>query len=143
MVSVLADASLYEYTGGAAPTLAQLQRRYEAQALGQSTDGAKGWFNWIVIRRDSNAPVGFVQATVEQHGPELLADLAWVISPAQQGQGIAAEAARTMASWLGSNGVDGFTAHVHPSHEASMAVARKLALHPTTTVEDGEVRWES
>lgn len=48
MVEVLADASLYEYTGGEAPSLEQLQRRYEAQEVGQSQDRSQGWFNWAM-----------------------------------------------------------------------------------------------
>lgn len=143
MVGVLGDPSLYAFTGGEAPTLEQLQRRYAAQAVGRSADGSKGWFNWIVKRGDSNAPIGFVQATVAQDGPELVADIAWVMSPIHQGHGMATEAAKAMTTWLRSKGVGDFRAYVHPEHLASMGVARNLDLHPTTAVEDGEIRWES
>ena len=56
----LADASLYEYTGGEAPGLEQLQRKYAAQAVGHSEDGSQRWFNWIVKPKDSDGPIGFV-----------------------------------------------------------------------------------
>lgn len=143
MVQVLADASMYEYTGGEAPSLEQLQRRYAAQSVGHSEDGAQGWFNWIVKPRDNDAPIGFVQATIEQDGPELVADIAWVISPMYQGQGMASEATKAMINWLRFLGVSSFVAYVHPEHHASMGVARKQGLHPTPVVEDGEIRWES
>ena len=143
MVGVLADASLYEYTGGEASSLEQLQRRYAAQAVGHSEDGSQGWFNWIVKPKDSDAPIGFVQATVEQIGPELVADIAWVVSPIHQGQGMASEATKAMTSWLRSKGVSSFVAYVHPEHYASMGVARNQGLHPTPMMEAGEIRWES
>ncbi|MDJ0314941.1 GNAT family N-acetyltransferase [Arthrobacter sp. H35-D1] len=143
MVKVLADTSLYEYTGGEAPSLEELQRRYARQAAGHSDDGLQAWFNWIVVPRDADAPIGFVQATLEPSGPDLAATIAWVISPNQQGQGMASEAAQAMIIWLRSRGVHSFVAHVHPEHFASMGVARKQGLHPTGVIEDGEVRWES
>ena len=143
MVEVLGDASMYGYTGGEALSLEQLQRRYAAQSLEHSEDGMQGWFNWIVKPKDSDTPIGFVQATVERSGPDLVANIAWVISPIHQGQGMASEAANAMNSWLRSKGVNSFVAYVHPAHFASMGVARNQGLHPTPLLEDGEVRWES
>ena len=37
----------------------------------------------------------------------------------------------------------GVTAHIHPDNAPSQGVARALGLAPTTTVVDGEVRWEA
>jgi RimJ/RimL family protein N-acetyltransferase len=34
-----------------------------------------------------------------------------------------------------------FTAHVHPDHGASSAVARALGFSPSDVVVDGEIRW--
>lgn len=143
MVEVLADTSLYEYTGGEAPSLEQLQRRYAAQAVGHPEDRSQGWFNWIVKAKSSCAPMGFVQATLERNGPEMVANIAWVISPIHQGQGVASEATTAMSLWLRSKGVNGFAAYVHPEHDASMGVARNQGLHPTPLTEGVEIRWES
>ena len=143
MVQVLADASMYEYTGGEAPSLEQLQRRYAAQSVGHSEDGAQGWFNWIVKLKNSDEPIGVVQATARHNGTEQVADIAWVISSAHQGQGMASEATKAMINWLRFKGVSSFAAYVHPKHHASMGVARKQGLHPTPMVENGEIRWES
>ncbi|MBC7595089.1 MAG: GNAT family N-acetyltransferase [Kineosporiaceae bacterium] len=143
MVEVLADPSLYEYTGGEIPTLTVLKKRFAAQAVGHSDDGLTWWLNWVVTKRDTGRPVGYVQATVEDDGSRLAADLAWVVSSNWQGQGIASEATGAMVAWLRSHGVDRLTAHIHRNHRASMKVAQNQALHATSSTKDGEVRWES
>ena len=76
MIEVLADPSLYEYTGGEIPSLKVLEKRYAAQAVGHSDDASQWWLNWVVIKRDSGKPVGFVQATVECDALSLVADIA-------------------------------------------------------------------
>jgi hypothetical protein len=40
-----------------------------------------------------------------------------------------------------ADGVVSFSAHVHPGHAASMAVARSLGMAPTEEMRDGEVLW--
>ncbi len=142
MVEVLRDDTLYVYTGGEAPTLEQLRRRYALQILGPP-DLAQVWCNWIVKPKGGDAPVGFVQATLEANVTGLVASIAWLISPSHQNQGLATEATQAMCTWLRSQGVGGFVAYVHPGHGASMAVARGQRLHPTSVVEDSELRWES
>lgn len=143
MVAVLAEPSIYEFTGGLAPSLDALRSRYAAQSLGHSADGSEGWLNWIITPRATDEPAGFVQATLTQKNSTVVADLAWVVTPAWQGQGIASEATRAVVDWLRSKGVDHFVAHIHPGHQASMSVARNQGLHPTFDEKDGEVRWES
>jgi RimJ/RimL family protein N-acetyltransferase len=143
MVEVLADSALYRYTGGTPPTLPELQQRYAAQAVGHSADEHQWWLNWIVTSRANATALGFVQATVERHGTDLQASVAWVIAPGAQGRGLATEAGQAMLHWLRGHHVHLIVANVHPDHAASNAVARKLGLHPTTVIENGEVRWQS
>jgi len=143
MVEILADTSLFESTGGEAPSLHQLQRRYTVQAFGHSADRSQGWFNWIVIPKGGGVPMGFVQVTLEQKAPEMVANIAWVISPIHEGQGLACEAATAMARWLKVNGVNSLEAYAHPEPHASMGVARNHGPHPTDMTEDMEIRWES
>jgi RimJ/RimL family protein N-acetyltransferase len=142
MVAVLGEPSLYSFTGGEPPSLEMLDRRYRAQVDG-SGDPNELWLNWIIRHRSTGAAVGFVQATVElDRGP--LGDIAWVIGIEHQGQGFAIEAARAMAEWLLTTGVATLTAHIHPDHAASQAVARAAGLVETTEVDDdGEVVWAS
>jgi RimJ/RimL family protein N-acetyltransferase len=129
MVTVLADSRICEFIGGAPPTEEELRAAYARRV------GHPGWFNWVV--RSDGVAVGIVQATVT--GP--VAELAWVIAPAHQGRGLATEAARAVQYHLRADGIAEFRAHIHPDHAASAAVARRLGLHPTDVVQDGEVRW--
>ncbi len=97
----------------------------------------------VVRRREDAQPLGTVQATVSENEDGLTAQVAWVIDRAHQGQGYAWEAGGLMVRWLRQQGVDTLVAHVHPQHDASMAVSRAVGLTPTETVIDGEVRWEA
>jgi RimJ/RimL family protein N-acetyltransferase len=143
MAPALGDTALHTYTGGEPATLEQLAERYRWQAAGRSPDGTQGWLNWIARHRRTAAPVGTVQATLTRVGPWTHAEVAWVVAVPHQRQGYASEAAAAMVAWLRRNGVSGFTAHVHPDHAASAGVARRLRMHPTDTVVDGEIRWTS
>jgi len=143
MVEVLAARSLYRFTGGEPPTPEQLRDRYARLETRRSADGTQWWLNWIVRLNASGPAVGTVQATVESHGSDLRAEIAWVVSAAYQGRGIASEATAEMLEWLRGTGVQTFIAHIHPDHHASIKVARRSGLHPTDRVEDGEVRWSS
>ncbi|ROR80324.1 Protein N-acetyltransferase, RimJ/RimL family [Plantibacter flavus] len=142
MVDVLSDPALHTFTGGEPPTLDTLSTRFAAQIRGPA-DGSQAWFNWIVRRHDTGALVGFVQATGESQGQDMLAEIAWVIDPAHQHQGFASEATASMIGWLHAQGVTRLTAHIHPEHTVSQRVAHRRGLRPTSSIEDGEVRWES
>jgi RimJ/RimL family protein N-acetyltransferase len=143
MVGVLADQSLYGFTGGEPPTGDELERRYAAQCVGQSSDGSQWWLNWVIRSKSSGLAIGFVQATVHRESADLRADISWVVAPEVQGKGAATEAACAMIGWLRLHGVSKFAAFIHPKHGASMTVAKRLAFAPTSTIENGEVRWES
>lgn len=137
MVSVLAAASLYEFTGGEPPTLSALQERYGYQVAGSLTEG-EVWCNWIIRTKADSRAVGFVQATVIGD----TADVAWVIGVDDQGRGVATEAAAAMCEWLARHDVRHVTAHIHPRHHASQAVAAHLGLVGTGTFDDdGEQLW--
>ncbi len=139
MVNILADARLYAFTGGNPPNRDELRARYERQSAGHSADGTEEWHNWIVRRRPESEAIGFVQATiVGTRGP---ADVAWVIGVPWQGRGFATEAAQALVAWLERGGVSLITAHVHPDHHASAAVAARGGLEPTDQIEDGERVW--
>ena len=139
MTGVLGDSALFEFTGGEPPTVEQLEDRYRAQTAG-SHRSSEVWHNWIVRIADTGVAVGFVQATIT--GDD--ADVAWVIGVSWQRQGIAREAAVAMCEWLRDSGVGRITAHVHPDHAASAAVAEACGLRRTNVIDDdGEVLWVS
>lgn len=142
MAPLLDDSRLHTFTGGRPATLDELRETYAQQVAGRSPDGSQRWLNWVVRRRDDGRAVGYVQATVDEQGGRLTADVAWVVAPSYQHRGYAREAAHLMVGWLRTQNVVVVTAHVHPDHHASGAVARWIGLTPTDTVHDGEVRWQ-
>ncbi|WP_250897172.1 GNAT family N-acetyltransferase [Curtobacterium flaccumfaciens] len=143
MLTALAPPELYRFTGGEPPTLDELGARYGRQSQGQSEDGSAGWLNWIVRFACGGPAIGFVQATLERKEDGLVADLAWLVTPEEQGRGIAVEAAATVATWLRSIDVRHIRAFIHPDLTASMHVARRTGLAPTSALVDGETLWEA
>jgi RimJ/RimL family protein N-acetyltransferase len=141
MVSVLGDAALYEYTGGAPPTLDELRARYARQVSGGSPDRTQGWLNWIAREREQLTAVGTVQANLVPEEEDVVAEVAWVIGVPYQRRGYAIEAAKAMVAWLGRHDVIVVAARVNPRHAASIAVATRLGLTATCTILDGETRW--
>lgn len=141
LAPLLDDASLHTFIGGQPATEAELSARFRRQAIGSSADGAEGWLNWVIRRRDDDGAVGTVQGTVHEEAGVLVAEVAWVVVRRQQGQGFATEAALRIADWLHEQGVHELAASVHPEHAASQRVARSLGLHPTDELIDGEVVW--
>ena len=139
MVPVLGDASLYEFTGGDAPTPDALEGRYRNQVAG-SGEADEIWCNWIVRTVHDRTPVGFVQATVRGTS----GDVAWLIGVEHQRRGFAREAVAAMSGWLGDNGVDHLEAHIHPQHRASQLVAERVGLAPSGRIDDdGEQIWSN
>jgi RimJ/RimL family protein N-acetyltransferase len=141
MTGVLGGEQLYAFTGGQPPTAEELRARYARQVAGRSADGREEWRNWIIRRAADEQAVGFVQATIAERAGEEVAEIAWVVGLAWQGNGYAGEAARALVAWLDARGVAAIQAHIHPEHAASAAVARGAGLRPTGQIEDGEQLW--
>jgi RimJ/RimL family protein N-acetyltransferase len=140
MVGVLAEPVLYSFTGGTPPDLATLRARYEHLLRGWSSDGTEQWFNWIARLRATGEAIGFVQATARNATG--VAEIAWLISVAWQGQGYATEAVSSLVGWLETAGAHEIVAHIHPDHAASAGVAARAGLMPTGELDpDGEQIW--
>lgn len=138
MVEVLADPSLYDFTGDTPPSRDELDRRYAAQVRGRSGDGAEEWLNFIIVA-PGGQPVGYVQATIPAAGGA--AEIAWVVGAPWQGRGVGTRAAGMLVELLAHRGVTRLVAHIHPEHLASERIAAKLGFRPTDAVVDGERRW--
>jgi RimJ/RimL family protein N-acetyltransferase len=138
LAALLDDRGLHRFTGGRPETLAELTARVRRQVAGGSPDGRQGWLNWV-LRAADGAALGTLQATLT--GVE--AELAWVVGSAYQGRGYASEAAVAVRDWLRTQGMEEFTAHIHPDHAASAGVARRLGLVAGAARQDGELRWAS
>lgn len=143
LAPVLDDVALHRFIGGRPDSVQELRARFERQTSGHSPDGRERWLNWTVRVRPTGHAVGTMQATVSSTDRQAVAELAWVIGISHQGQGFAKEAAALTASWLRTRGISRLRAHIHPGHDASMAVARAVGLRPTDAMKDDEVRWES
>jgi RimJ/RimL family protein N-acetyltransferase len=147
MAGVLADPALYAFTGGAPLSPGALRERYQRLAAGAPEQGVT-WGNWVIQVRRTGQLAGYVQATITagERGPAGLrapvAEVAWVVGTAWQGQGLATEAARALAGWLAGHGVATIVAHIHPDHHASAAVAMAVGLVPSGGWHDGERRWQ-
>ncbi|MBB2976587.1 RimJ/RimL family protein N-acetyltransferase [Microbacterium endophyticum] len=142
MTAVLADASLYTFTGDEPPTRDELRARYARQSVGHSPSGDAGWLNWIIREKTSQDAIGYIQATVTVDDNARAASMAWLISPAKQGLGAATEAGITTVTWLAAQGIQIVRAEIHPDHRASEAVASRLGLAPTLACIDGERVWQ-
>ncbi len=137
MVSVLADESIYGYTGGEPPTLDALEDRYRRQVAGSATP-EELWCNWIIRTAADHRAIGLIQATVTGSA----ADLAWIVAVGEQRTGVATEGTRAVHDWLAAHGVATFEAHIHPEHFASQRVAERLGLTTTGVFDDdGEEIW--
>ncbi len=141
LAPLLDDQGLHTFIGGHPATVDELRGTYARQVVGHSPDGAERWLNWIMRHHPSGAAVGTVQATVRTQDGGTAAELAWVVASAYQRRGYGREAATAIAEWLRQHGAQQIIAHIHPEHDASMAIARALGLAPTSVRVDGEVRW--
>lgn len=140
MAEVLSAPELHEFIGGEPLSADDLRRRYGRLVVGHSADHQEDWYNWIIRRNEDGRAVGTVQATVVDGGRH--AEIAWVVGLAWQRRGYGSEAARALFDWLTGRGAPYITAHVHPEHQASVAVARKAGLAPTDRFDDGEQLWQ-
>jgi RimJ/RimL family protein N-acetyltransferase len=143
MVEALASSELYRFTGGEPPSPGALHARFERQSRGRSADGRAVWLNWVIRSLDSNTAIGFVQATLAGDRAAPVADVAWLVTPAEQGRGTATESAAAVVAWLPTVGVQTVRAFIHPEHAASEHVAQRLGLVRTSTLVQGEVLWEA
>jgi enoyl-CoA hydratase/carnithine racemase len=142
LAPVLDDPALHEFIGGRPASAEELRARFARQTAG-SPDPRECWLNWVVRAKATGEVVGTAQATVRSDHAGTTANLAWVIAPGHQGQGLAKEAAGLVAAWLRRQGVQRLGARIHPRHAASNAVARSIGLAPTPTTVDGEIQWQS
>ena len=140
LFSVLSDARLYEYMGGAPPaSVAELHARCARLEARRSPDRAELWLNWLISETATGMSIGWMQATVTAR----YADLAWVLGTLWQRRGYATEAARASMVWLRCAGVTVFRAKIHPTHIASQRVAANAGLARTPETIDGEDVWVS
>lgn len=138
MFTVLADPTLYHFTGGEPPkNIESVRRWFTNLETRQSPDGTEHWLTWIVQLKEQNACIGYVQATISDSE----ADVAWLIGTSWQGRGYAKEAVALLKSRLANARIKRLTANIHPDHVASQQVASSVGLLRTGVTREGEEVW--
>jgi RimJ/RimL family protein N-acetyltransferase len=138
LFSILADSSLYTFTGEKPPvSRVALRELYRFREARRSPDGNQLWLNWSITIRAAGEVIGYVQATVTAH----CAEVAWVVGTHWQGQGYATEASIAVVSHLRAIGAKNIRANIHPNHTASHRVAQKSGFHVTMELVDDEEVW--
>ena len=123
MFTVLADPAIYEYENAPPESLEWLRKRYERLETRRSGDERDQWLNWVICLPDAG-PIGFVQATVT---PDGTAAIAYLVSSAHWGRGIAGRAVRAMMSELvAHHGTTSFTAVLKRDNGRSMRLLERL-----------------
>jgi RimJ/RimL family protein N-acetyltransferase len=97
MFAVLSDMAIYEYENEPPHSLEWLQQRFTRLESRQSPDGREQWLNWVLRLRGGGGLIGYVQATVHANGR---AGIAYELSSAYWGRGLAQEAVRAMIDEL-------------------------------------------
>jgi len=136
---VLDEIALHIFTGDAPLALHELQERYAKLEAGSGRE-TEVWVNFMARLRPGETAIGYVQATIYNEDKRY-AEIAWVVGVSWQGQGYATEAATALVTWLQGQGIDEICANIHPTHEASIGVARALGMHPTAIEIDRETQW--
>jgi len=95
MFRVLSDQAIYTYENEPPSSLDWLRERFARLETRRSSDGTQQWLNWAI--RLPTGLIGYVQATVM---PEGRAAIAYVLSSAHWGRGLASEAVGAMISEL-------------------------------------------
>lgn len=102
--------------------LRALYRRWERGNPYANRD--EEWENWICFLRDTETPVGGMQATIL---PGSLAYIAYVMYAANQRQGFAREGARAVIEHLReAHGITRILAEMNTQNEASIKVVQSL-----------------
>ena len=123
MFVVLSDRAIYEYENEPPPSVEWLRARFARLESRQSSDGRERWLNWV-IRLPTSEPIGYVQATIHSDGA---ASIAYVLSSAYWGRGLASQAVQAMLGELvKSYGVREFVAVFKHENHRSMRLLERL-----------------
>jgi len=124
MYPELKDAELYEFMDVEPPEselqLTELYRQLEGRV---SPDRDERWLNWILRKRETAEPIGFVRATI---AAESLGIIAYTVFRRFHRQGFAGEATRVVLAHLLDEGIEQFLARVSPRNEASQRLLTKV-----------------
>lgn len=143
MAVVLADESLYAWTGGEPPTAAALRSQYAIWAVSgaQPVPGRRFDRTWVLRQLAGGEAVGFAQVSVT--ADRSVAVLAWVVGVRWQGRGLAREAAERLARLARDEGVVVLRASIAAGHLGSERIAAGLGMAVTDRLAGEERVWEA
>jgi len=132
MFVVLSDPAIYEHENEPPPSLEWLRTRFARLESRRSSDGQEQWLNWV-IRLPTSELVGYVQATVR---PDGRAAIAYELSSAYWGRGLARQAVQAMISELVEHyQVRSLCAVLKRKNVRSMRLLERLGFSPASAEE--------
>ena len=132
MFAVLSDARIYEFENEPPASEEWLRERFRKLESRRSPDGKEEWLNWVLKLRDGSL-AGYVQATVRG---DASADVAYVLSSAHWGRGIASRAVGAMMDELSlRHGTRVFFAVFKTANGRSRRLLERLGFEPAAAAE--------
>lgn len=126
MFAILSDPAIYEYENEPPPSVQWLRDRFKRLESRRSPDGAEQWLNWVV-RLGTSQLIGYVQATVR---PDGTAAIAYVLSSAYWGRGLAQQATRAaIGELVERHQVRHLTATLKRENARSLRLLERLGFH--------------
>lgn len=135
MFVVLSDPAIYEHENEPPPSLEWLRARFTKLESRRSPDGHEQWLNWV-IRLPDLALIGYVQATLPADGS---AAIAYVLSSAYWGRGLARQAVQAMITELVAHyQVRRLSAVLKHENLRSLRLLERLKFSPATAKQLGK-----
>jgi RimJ/RimL family protein N-acetyltransferase len=131
MFEALRHAEMYRYVPHKTPaSITDIEARFARVMQETAPDRLDQWLNWTVWRRDNGAPLGTIEATVDQHHA---ASIGYIFDPRTWGNGYATEAVKAMMENLRAQGAFVFKATIDIQNGASKAVVQRLGFQHAFT----------
>ncbi|MEZ5958074.1 MAG: GNAT family N-acetyltransferase [Hyphomonadaceae bacterium] len=131
MFEALRHPEMYRYVPHKTPaSVADVETRFARVMQETAPNRLDQWLNWTVWRRDDGAPLGTIEATVDQHHA---ASVGYIFDPRAWGRGYATEAVRAMMDHLRMRGALAFKATIDIQNDASKAVVQRLGFRHAFT----------
>lgn len=129
MFVILSDPAIYEYENEPPLSVEWLRARFTKLESRRSPDGGEQWLNWVIRLRTSEL-IGYVQATVH---PDGRAAIAYELSSAYWGRGLARQAVQAMISELVEHyRVHSLSSALKRENSRSMRLLERLGFSPAS-----------
>ena len=135
--SLLSDPSLYTFVPQDPPTLENLEKRYLFWENRLSPDKTEYWLNWVIFEKDSNSPIGTLQAGV--HIESQVATIAYKVGTSYQRKGYGTESVIAMIEHLRTDyGVTQIKAWIDTRNVPSISLVEKIGMKQIQYIEKAD-----